>query len=224
MPAHRDKELSTESYWNQHYTGPEKDHEWFRSYNDLVPFFNDHFFNQEGLQAKDNPRVLHLGSGRSEIPEQLASAGYGQQLCIDFSEEAYNQMSKKHENIKGIEWKKSDVRYMEGIPDKSIDVAFDKGTFDALIYGDPWKPEEQVKDDTSRYMKQLHRVLKDDGVFLYVTFRQRHFVEKLLNPEDLALWDLQMTALVGNDGSFGYFGWIIRKKGARPRAVIEASS
>jgi EEF1A lysine methyltransferase 4 len=51
-------------------------------------------------------------------------------------------------------------------------------------------------------------VLRDDGVFLYVTFRQAHFVQPLLNPG--GIWDVHMEVL-GDEGSFGYSGYVMKK-------------
>jgi hypothetical protein len=64
-------------------------------------------------------------------------------------------MSERHADIQGIEWKLMDVREMAGIDDKSIDIAFDKGTLDAMIYGSPWSPPSMVKENTSKYLKQV---------------------------------------------------------------------
>lgn len=52
-------------------------------------------------------------------------------------------------------------------------------------------------------------MLKDDGVFLYVTFRQPHFIKPLLNPDDL--WSLDMQTL-GESGFINYYGFVIKKK------------
>lgn len=97
---------------------------------------------------------------------------------------------------------------MTGIADKSIDIAFDKGTMDAMIHGSPWNPPPDVKENTARYLREVHRVLKDDGIFLYVTFRQPHFIRPLLNVD--GLWNLDLEVLSGQ-GSFDYYGWVIRK-------------
>ena len=51
-------------------------------------------------------------------------------------------------------------------------------------------------------------MLKDDGIFLYVTFRQPHFMKPLLNPD--GLWDLEMQVLA-EQGTFDYYGFVIRK-------------
>lgn len=150
---------------------------------------------------------------RQLVPDELASRGYNQQLCVDFSPVVVDLMSTRHADNPSIEWKRVDVRDMRSeIADKSVAVAFDKGTLDAMIHGSPWSPPEEVKDNTSRYMAEVHRVLKDDGVFLYITYRQPHFIKPLLNPSD-SLWNLDMQVL-GAEGSFGYYGYKITKKSA----------
>ena len=50
--------------------------------------------------------------------------------------------------------------------------------------------------------------MKDDGVFLYITYRQPHFVKPILNRKNE--WDLDMEIMGGGD-SFQYFGFILKK-------------
>jgi len=64
-------------------------------------------------------------------------------------------MSKRHADTEGITWKQADVRQMDEIQSESIDVAFDKGTLDAMIHGSPWSPPDEVLDDTSRYVREV---------------------------------------------------------------------
>jgi hypothetical protein len=64
-------------------------------------------------------------------------------------------MRARHAQEKGIEWRWADVRDMKEIPSDSVDVAFDKGTLDAMIHGSPWSPPDQVLNDTSRYMREV---------------------------------------------------------------------
>lgn len=118
-------------------------------------------------------------------------------------------MTERHKDLPGITWKWMDVRNMADTQDKSINVAFDKGTLDAMIHGSPWSPPDDVKENTTKYLREVHRVLKDDGVFLYITFRQVHFMRPLLSVD--GLWDLQLETLGGENGGFEYFGWILRK-------------
>lgn len=64
-------------------------------------------------------------------------------------------MSKRHAELGGIEWKQADVRNMPDIPDASIDVAFDKGTMDAMIHGSPWSPPDDVTENTGKYLDEV---------------------------------------------------------------------
>lgn len=60
------KRLAHSEYWNDRYAevGSDKQvHEWFRSFNDLEPFFDRHLFPVRGPETV--PRILHLGSGDS---------------------------------------------------------------------------------------------------------------------------------------------------------------
>lgn len=145
------------------------------------------------------------------MPVRFASQGYTRQICLDFSTIVVDMMSKAHASIPGIVWKYADVRNMDMLEDQSVDVALDKGTLDAMVYGSGWNPPEEVKANTRSYMKELHRVLKDDGVFLYVTFRQPRFIRPLLNP-DGRLWHLEMHELSSGEGTFPYYGYVVRKR------------
>lgn len=56
---------------------------------------------------------------------------------------------------------------------------------------------------------QVFRILKDTGVFLYVTFRQPHFIRPLLN--NAGIWNVEMEVLSDGASSFEYYGWILTK-------------
>lgn len=89
------------------------------------------------------------------IPADLSERGYKNQLCLDFSTVVVDLMSSRHAQVGGIEWKWADVRDMPQIPPASIDVAFDKGTMDAMIHGSPWSPPDDVKDNTAKYLNEV---------------------------------------------------------------------
>ncbi|TQS32072.1 hypothetical protein Golomagni_07622 [Golovinomyces magnicellulatus] len=118
-------------------------------------------------------------------------------------------MSKRHADLglsDKIEWQKLDVRDMkDSIPDNSIDIAFDKGTLDAMIHGSPWSPPDDTIANTGNYLREISRVLKPTGLFLYVTYRQPHFIKPLLMC-DGTNWDMQVEVLGASAGSFGYSG------------------
>lgn len=58
--------------------------------------------------------------------------------------------------------------------------------------------------------EKVFRTLKDDGVFLYITYRQPHFMKPLLN--STGIWHLEMDVLSGGESSFDYYGFILKKK------------
>lgn len=64
-------------------------------------------------------------------------------------------MSKRDTDTEGINWKQADVRQMDQIPTESVDIAFDKGTLDAMIHGSPWDPPDEVLDNTGRYIREV---------------------------------------------------------------------
>ncbi len=120
-----------------------------------------------------------------------------------------------------------DVRELQ-LPDSSVDVAIDKGTLDAMIHGSLWDPPADVRSNVGKYVeevnrfipsevldvancRQVARVLRPGGQWLYITYRQPHFVKPLLERKDL--WDLTVKVL-GNSqgtGAFDYFGFIMKR-------------
>jgi O-glycosyl hydrolase len=63
-------------------------------------------------------------------------------------------MRERYASDSGIEWKHADVR---DLPEQScsVDVAFDKSTLDAMIFGSPWNPPDLVKENARRYMDEV---------------------------------------------------------------------
>ncbi|KAF2213431.1 hypothetical protein CERZMDRAFT_39074 [Cercospora zeae-maydis SCOH1-5] len=200
--------LARSEYWDVRYAkadGKTATHEWFRSYQDLQPFLEKYLF--EPFPAVHNPRILHLGAGDSTIPRDLLELGYKNQTCVDFSPVLVTLMEAQC--LDGIAWLCEDVRNMPVIASQSIDVAFDKGTLDAMIHGSPWDPPDEVKENTSRYLKEVARALNAEGVFLYITYRQPHFVRPLLNQDNL--WNMHMEVLRPSENSFEYYAFVLRK-------------
>ena len=61
---------------------------------------------------------------------------------------------------------------------------------------------------------QVLRILKPGGIFLYITYRQPHFVKPALVRE--RKWSLDVETLEdgkGGGGGFEYFGYVMRKNG-----------
>ena len=102
-----------------------------------------------------------------------------------------------------------------------------QGTLDAMLHGSLWDPEDDVKENVGgyvaevstrwryrtrqsiSYIEQVARVLKPGGSWLYVTYRQPHFLEPLLARP--GVWDLKVDTLADEPGAFEYFGFVMTK-------------
>ena len=52
-----------------------------------------------------------------------------------------------------------DVRSLsDSFPPCSFDIAIDKTTLDAMLYGDLWDPSEEVRDHVGRYVDGVRHV------------------------------------------------------------------
>ncbi|KAI9704299.1 MAG: hypothetical protein M1836_007160 [Candelina mexicana] len=218
------KELGTPEYWNKRYDDTSKDgekasHEWFRTFAQLRSFFE-----KELPAAETHPRILHLGCGDSvrkktlgrkdemgkemkliTLTADLFNLHYTNQLSVDFSDVVITQMKAQHPHL---EWRVEDVRKLE-LEDSSFDIAIDKGTLDAMLYGSPWDPPDEVRNRIRQYVNEVWRILKPKGKWLYVTYRQPHFMKPLLLSG--GRWELVVEDLQDGPGSLEYFTFAMTK-------------
>lgn len=140
-------------YWDARYSrAAESSYDWFGSYSTPQPFFERHMppaAPSSDPESTAKPLLLHLVIGK---------------------------MAARFQETDDLDWRIMDVRDMLGIATASIDVAIDKGTLDAMIYGSLWDPPEEVRGDTERYIDEVVRVRRMGGLFLYITYRQPHIV------------------------------------------------
>ncbi|OBT63790.1 hypothetical protein VE03_06952 [Pseudogymnoascus sp. 23342-1-I1] len=206
-------ELAHPEYWDERYSSGKAieqgstqevlgSFEWFGDFAKLRPFFVKH------LPASSfGSHILQLGCGNSTMTADIYNLGYKNQTSIDFSRVVIDAMESKYSSLE-TRWRVMDVRQLE-LPDGSVDVAIDKGTLDAMIHGSLWDPPDDVRSNVGRYVDEVARVLKPGGEWLYITYRQPHFMKPLLGREDS--WDLSVEVLAEDAGAFEYFGYIMRK-------------
>ena len=166
------------------------------------------------------------------ILEAFSTMGYKNQICVDISTVVVQNMSLRLENVGGVTWRHANVLCIDKIPSSSIDVAFDKGTLDAMIHISPWDPPNEVLDNTSRYFREASRNVSHNGrllrkrnhacylglscpqigrdIHLRVTYRQPYFIKPLLNCEGVHQ-EIEVDILGGSESSFDYSGFILRK-------------
>lgn len=88
-----------------------------------------------------------------------------------------------------------------------------------MIHGSPWDPPEEVQENVRQYVDEVTRILKPEGRWLYITFRQPHFVKPHLMRE--GIWDLAVHHLQDGPGTFDYFAYIMTKHDARNGRTTE---
>ena len=90
---------------------------------------------------------------------------------------------------------------------------------DSMIYGSQWDPPEEVKANVGQYVDEVLRVLKPGGKWLYITFRQPHFVKPALLRD---VWQLDVECLKDEPGTFEYYAYIMQKQGHGERRTTPA--
>lgn len=162
------EELAHAKYWDNRYTeksATEDKYDWLRDCAAVKPFLMKHLPDA----SRDNPRIVQLGCGNSvsthnslqtfsvtltrfqTLTQDVQSLGYTNQISIDFSQIVIEQMRAKH---LGLHWQVMDVRDM-GFESASFDIAIDKTTLDAMLYGSLWDPEDEVKKNVKAYVDEV---------------------------------------------------------------------
>lgn len=63
-------------------------------------------------------------------------------------------MKEKYASL-NTTWRVMDIRKME-IEDKTVDVAIDKATLDAMIHGSLWDPPDDVRENVGKYVDEVN--------------------------------------------------------------------
>ncbi|KAI9880907.1 MAG: hypothetical protein M1830_009975 [Pleopsidium flavum] len=207
------EELAHASYWDKRYHESDgKDaldnngtgtYDWFKSFVSIRPFLEYYL-----PAVNRTPEILHLGCGNSTLPHELRALGYTNQVSIDFSSVVIEKMESKHHEMT---WQVMDVRHLR-FEDNMFEVAIDKGTLDAMLHGSLWDPPEDVMGNVGKYADEVARVLKPGGKWLYITYRQPHFIKPMLQRPEV--WSMTVETLAdepGGGGMLEYFGFVMRK-------------
>ncbi|CAF9908994.1 MAG: hypothetical protein ALECFALPRED_005189 [Alectoria fallacina] len=196
-------ELAFADYWNHRYVEKEGEdtYDWFRDWEQLGAWFKDHL-------SRPQANILHLGCGNSTLTADLHALGFTHLTSIDFSDVVIKSMETKYKDLNTV-WKVMDVRQMDGLFDDSFDIAIDKATMDSMFHGSMWDPPDDVRENIERYLGEVVRVLVPGGTFLYITYRQPHFLKPLLARKD---WNLSVETLPDRQrGVFEYFAYVMKK-------------
>ncbi|CAN0899218.1 EEF1A lysine methyltransferase 4 [Linum grandiflorum] len=188
-------------YWDDRFSN-EEHYEWLKDYS--------HFRHLILAHIPPTSSVLELGCGNSQLSDEMYRDGITDLTCIDLSAVAVDNMqrrllSKGYKEIKVVQADMLDLPFGH----ECFDVVIEKGTMDVLFVnsGDPWKPKPETVSQVRTMLEGVHRVLKQDGIFISISFGQPHFRRPLFQSPGFT-WSFEWSTF--GDG-FHYFFYILRK-------------
>eukprot|EP00472_Partenskyella_glossopodia_P006339 CAMPEP_0197524116 /NCGR_PEP_ID=MMETSP1318-20131121/8882_1 /TAXON_ID=552666 /ORGANISM="Partenskyella glossopodia, Strain RCC365" /LENGTH=217 /DNA_ID=CAMNT_0043076995 /DNA_START=83 /DNA_END=736 /DNA_ORIENTATION=+ len=149
--------LNNEESWQDYYGAWSVKENGFREWYldlDIVIEALEKYTPQTFQKSK---RILHSGTGTSELPFLLRKAGYERQVGIDFSQSCISSLNALvTTESQSLNFSKMDVKDLD-FKDDEFDLIIDKGTLDCVMLND----EKEV--GIVSYLKECHRVLKPGG-------------------------------------------------------------
>ncbi|PWN49461.1 S-adenosyl-L-methionine-dependent methyltransferase [Violaceomyces palustris] len=200
----KNEDFQTREYWDSRYEKEDGDFDWFKKYDEIRDIFLE-------LIPSKQSRVLMLGCGNSTLSADMYADGYSNITNIDYSPVVIDKMRARHPEMA---WHVMDIRELKensaalgGLG--TWDVIIDKGTMDALMAekGSVWDPSPTVLKNVALEVDGVVELLKPkSGVFIYLTFAQKHFRQPHL--ERPGLWEIE-TRTLGD--MFHYYLFICRR-------------
>ena len=119
----------------------------------------------------DNRKVLVVGCGLSLLGEGLASDGFADVTCVDFSLAAIEHMRARSGEPPRPSYQVADCsKLTEVFQLSSFDVVVDKGMLDATMCG---KDSEVQYDKLMKVTDEIYSVLRPKGLFIHITTTAR---------------------------------------------------
>lgn len=152
-----------------------------------------HHFNaslQKCSTDSGQRRILQIGVGNSLILEELIEDALFpiavKTTNIDISDTAIEFMNARTKKKEKIEYVCMDACDMD-FEDESFEIVFDKGTVDALLsHGeDEYGNNKRIK----KLMKEVFRVLKENGSFILISGNERFILDPYLFVHD---WSIEV--------------------------------
>jgi SAM-dependent methyltransferase len=132
--------------------------------------------------AQPPSRALVVGCGTSDLSFQLAHL-YDHIISVDYDPEIIKHMTlaapefkaKENFHLGRMDWLVCDMLDLEVLPrllsSQNIDIAIDKGSFDAMI----------VEGSIVNLFVNIHRMLRRGGKYLVISLLSKELLQELLN-------------------------------------------
>jgi len=180
------------AYWDAwHATAGSEAFDWYVDYWRLRELFREQLPN-----PSDEPEILDVGCGNSEIPSRLFDDGWQYVTAIDLSAEAIRlaktagRNSTKHE----MQFLQMDVASLD-FPDDCFHVVFDKATFDTIV------SSSQAYLRAQTVLSEIYRVLRPGGIYLMVSHSGPWRRVQFLTKDKTRPWQIQVAKLEGSSFS-----------------------
>ncbi|XP_078159106.1 uncharacterized protein LOC144554666 isoform X2 [Carex rostrata] len=168
-----------EWYWDDRYRKEQATFDWYQRYEAVAPLLR--------LLLRPSHRILLVGCGNSPFGEEMVNDDYEQVVNIDISSVVIRAMQSKYSHLPHLQYMKMDVRDMSAFEDNSFDAVIDKGTLDSIMCGN----DSQV--NATKMLKEVHRVLKERGIYIMITYGDPSYRLGLLT--DLNLWNINIHVI-----------------------------
>lgn len=190
--------LCKKSYWEARFE-TEVEFDWYCEYSHIRELLASYI--------SKTARVLIAGTGTSRLPAEMALDGYSDVVAMDYAANVIQKMqARSKENAWGVRFMEADLTQMKGWESSSVDCVIDKGCLDAMLI----KPETDAVEtnwklvspdspdalgDAISSMQQLARILKPDGLLVFLTFgnpsnRVNMFDWVASDQNDLMEWEI----------------------------------
>ncbi|KAI3920527.1 hypothetical protein MKX01_000866 [Papaver californicum] len=170
------QEYGEPSYWDNRYTQDPEPFDWYQKYPALSPLLH--------LYVPQHNRLLVIGCGNAAISEDMANDGFEDIVNIDISSVVIEAMQTKYQDIPALKYIQMDVRDMGGFESGSFDAVLDKGTLDSIMCG------HNSQENASKMLEEVGRVLKDNGVYILITYGAPAYRLPIL--KKLSLWTIKL--------------------------------
>jgi len=194
--------LGSKTFWDRFFRDKEAEGKVSESYRveytnirkHLLPFLEllltSKPSEEKNAAAASRRKAIVLGCGNSVLSEQLTK-DIPEVVSIDYCESVIQQMKEKYSLRRDMAFQLMNVTDLK-FPDGSFDLAFDKGTLDALYCA-------AVEEDVKKMIDNVYRILRPaGGLYCIVGAAKTDKIKKLVMKEEYK-WEWNCGSLENED-------------------------